>query len=193
MSRSLARRRPSPSCVRSGRVPIQGYGTIQRLAHFLSADDLPAVHRCVHDAAAAGAARSQGAGDRHRQRLPGLHSRRTWARVFTIERHFALLEQARAAFRTLGYNIASKVGMAASAGRSSRRSTASSSPPGRPTSPRPCCGSCGRRTTGHSRGRPNDAGHDRGPALRRRVHTHAAVPDSSSSRSSARKDGEVNR
>ncbi len=32
------------------------------------------------------------------------------ARVFTIERHFALLEEARARFEQLGYNIASKVG-----------------------------------------------------------------------------------
>ncbi|MDT8325282.1 MAG: protein-L-isoaspartate(D-aspartate) O-methyltransferase, partial [Bacteroidota bacterium] len=32
------------------------------------------------------------------------------ARVFTIERHFDLLEQARSRFDQLGYNVASKVG-----------------------------------------------------------------------------------
>ena len=95
-----------------------------------AADDLAAVHRGLHDRAARSAADRQGAGDRHRQRLPGgraqpagqggLHdrNRRAAGRAGRADAQAAGVRQRRTP----------KSATATRAGPSTRRSTRSSSP-----------------------------------------------------------------
>jgi protein-L-isoaspartate(D-aspartate) O-methyltransferase len=71
-------------------------------------DHLAAVGGRADDRVLLEACAEEGAGDRHRFRLPGRGARRAGLEVYTVERIGDLLRTARKRFRTLGLQVRSK-------------------------------------------------------------------------------------